>query len=199
MLGATCHVATVLHVLVCTNASKNKAPSAGAFCNRACANTAHGLGFQTGHGVTDIVIFLEKQLQNLPLTNRMKCCRDLRALLKLLTHLTQRDLIDFGSTEAESGAVAANGAGQTVDVAQLVFLGLDILIPLISLELLGYPKLCVLYFQLLAYMMEVGVSCKTSFMRSLESACSSIPLCVVSAIHAFVGPNFQRLEGEHPF
>lgn len=43
-----------------------------------------------------------------------------------------------------------------MDVAQLVFLGLDILIPLISLELLGYPKLCLLYFQLLAYMMEVS-------------------------------------------
>ncbi|KAL0028613.1 hypothetical protein WJX79_005646 [Trebouxia sp. C0005] len=81
--------------------------------------------------------------------------RDLRALLKLLTHLTQRDLIDFGSTEEESAAAAANGAGQPVDVAQLVFLGLDILIPLISFELLGYPKLCLLYFQLLAYMMEV--------------------------------------------
>ena len=45
-----------------------------------------------------------------------------------------------------------------MDVAQLVFLGLDILIPLISLELLGYPKLCLLYFQLLAYMMEVSTS-----------------------------------------
>ena len=81
--------------------------------------------------------------------------RDLRALLKLLTHLTQRDLVDFGSNSNGTGAGAGNGPGQTVDVAQLVFLGLDILIPLISLELLGYPKLCLLYFQLLAYMMEV--------------------------------------------
>ena len=83
-------------------------------------------------------------------------CRDLRALLRLLTHLTQRDLIDFGgSDDGDAAAGSANGAGQAVDVAQLVFLGLDILIPLISLELLGYPKLCLLYFQLLAYMMEV--------------------------------------------
>lgn len=81
--------------------------------------------------------------------------RDLRALLKLLTHLTQRDLVDFGSNSDDAGAGAGSAAGQTVDVAQLVFLGLDILIPLISVELLGYPKLCLLYFQLLAYMMEV--------------------------------------------
>ena len=85
--------------------------------------------------------------------------RDLRALLRLLTHLTQRDLIDFGGSDDDAGAVAANGAGQAVDVAKLVFLGLDILIPLISLELLGYPKLCLLYFQLLAYMMEVTTLC----------------------------------------
>ena len=81
--------------------------------------------------------------------------RDLRALLRLLTHLTQRDLIDFGGNDDNAGAAAANGAGQAVDVAQLVFLGLDILIPLMTLELLGYPKLCLSYFQLLAYMMEV--------------------------------------------
>lgn len=161
------------------------------------------LFFQIRHGVRNIGVLqpkaaTAKALQNLPWRNRKICCRDLRALLKLLTHLTQRDLIDFGSPEAESGAVAANGAGQVVDVAQLVFLGLDILIPLISLELLGYPKLCVLYFQLLAYMMEVGASCKTSFMHSLESACSSIPLCVVSTIH-ILGLNFWRLWGEQPF
>ena len=80
-------------------------------------------------------------------------CRDLRALLKLLTHLTQRDLIDFGSQEQQEPG--QNGSAP-VDVAQLVFLGLDIIIPLVSLELLGFPKLCLLYFQLLAHMMEVG-------------------------------------------
>lgn len=107
--------------------------------------------------------------------------RDLRALLRLLTHLTQRDLIDFGDdgagagaangsgpdAGAAAGAVAADGAEQTVDVAQLVFLGLDILIPLISLELLGYPKLCLLYFQLLAYMMEVCAAKPHKYVHSL--------------------------------
>lgn len=80
-------------------------------------------------------------------------CRDLRALLKLLTHLTQRDLVDFGSGEQQGPGQNGNAP---VDVAQLVFLGLDIIIPLVSLELLGFPKLCMLYFQLLAHMMEVG-------------------------------------------
>lgn len=68
-------------------------------------------------------------------------------------HLTQRDLIDFGTDEGHSQP-GQNGAAP-VDVAQLVFVGLDVIIPLVSLELLGYPKLCLLYFQLLAHMMEV--------------------------------------------
>lgn len=39
-------------------------------------------------------------------------CRDVKALLVLLTHLTQRDLVDFG----DNGS-AANGGG--VDVAKV--------------------------------------------------------------------------------
>ena len=93
--------------------------------------------------------------------------RDLRALLKLLTHLTQRDLIDFGSDEGQD-APGQNGTAPAVDVAQLVFLGLDIIIPLVSVELLGYPKLCLLYFQLPADMLEVSVrlSCQTHTLHS---------------------------------
>lgn len=38
---------------------------------------------------------------------------------------------------------------------QVVFLGLDVVVPLISLELLKIPKLCRLYFQLLGYLLEL--------------------------------------------
>ena len=101
--------------------------------------------------------------------------RDLRALLKLLTHLTQRDLVDFGSDDG-GRAVAANGTEQSVDVAQLVFLGLDILIPLISLELLGFPKLCLLYFQLLAYMMEVSCHGTVVCKHACNAHCNAVLL-----------------------
>ena len=40
-------------------------------------------------------------------------------------------------------------------MAQVVFLGLDILIPLMTGELLRFPKLARAYFALLAYMVEV--------------------------------------------
>ena len=38
---------------------------------------------------------------------------------------------------------------------QVVLLGLNIVLPLISLELLKFPKLCHLYFTLLSYILEV--------------------------------------------
>ncbi|PSC75864.1 Armadillo-type fold [Micractinium conductrix] len=83
---------------------------------------------------------------------------DLHALIKLLTKLTQGDW-DAGTwrhTNGAHGAPPAGGAPQAaaVDVAALVFTGLDILVPLLSLELLKFPKLCRAYFALLAHMLE---------------------------------------------
>jgi hypothetical protein len=62
------------------------------------------------------------------------------------THLVPQ--VDFSTPSASNGPEAP-------DVAQVVFLGLNIVIPLISLELLKYPKLCRQYFSLLAHMLEV--------------------------------------------
>lgn len=38
---------------------------------------------------------------------------------------------------------------------QMVFVGLDIVVPLMTVELLKFPPLSVAYFQLLAHMLEV--------------------------------------------
>ncbi len=40
-------------------------------------------------------------------------------------------------------------------MAQVVFLGLDIVVPLMSVELLAVPKLARLYFALLSYLLEI--------------------------------------------
>eukprot|EP00873_Tetraselmis_striata_P034404 jgi/Tetstr1/454668/TSEL_041558.t1 len=66
--------------------------------------------------------------------------RELRALLKLLTQLTQRDLQEL-QTDA--------------DIPKAVFLGLDIILPSISGQMAHFPKLRHLYFGLLSYMAEV--------------------------------------------
>ncbi|KAK9812956.1 hypothetical protein WJX72_006385 [[Myrmecia] bisecta] len=129
--------------------------------------------------------------------------RDLRALLKLLTHLTQRDLVDFG-TGSDNGGQAA------VDVAQVVFLGLDVLIPLISLDLLKFPKLCRAYFTLLAYMLEVypervaalPAASFSTLMRTLEFGVAAPEADVVQssleALAALARFHCDAVAGGHP-
>ncbi|KAH7867446.1 hypothetical protein Vadar_033517 [Vaccinium darrowii] len=72
--------------------------------------------------------------------------KDLRALLQLLSNLCSKDLVDFSSDSSEA---------QGTNISQVVFLGLHIVTPLISLDLLKYPKLCHDYFSLLSHMLEV--------------------------------------------
>lgn len=153
--------------------------------------------------------------------------RDLRALLKLLTRLTQADwaAADSGGGGARDGSavdVAEVGAGawgragltswaplqvhpparahlappkpeqQQPQVAlharlhapfghqpaptpfshahaQIVFAGLDVLVPLLSPELLKFPKLSRAYFALLAHMLEVR--------RGTAAAASHLVVC----------------------
>ncbi|GAB4836093.1 hypothetical protein Ancab_001010 [Ancistrocladus abbreviatus] len=72
--------------------------------------------------------------------------KDLRALLQLLANLCSKDLVDFSSDPIES---------QGISIAQVVYIGLHIITPLISMDMLKYPKLCRDYFSLLSHMLEV--------------------------------------------
>eukprot|EP00798_Chlamydomonas_sp_ICE-L_P020913 gene20913-27759_t len=77
--------------------------------------------------------------------------RELRALLKLLTHVTQRDVADLDSTSSTPQTQAQHKA----EVAEVVLLGLNVVVPLMSASLLQFPKLCRSYFSLLAYVLEM--------------------------------------------
>eukprot|EP00850_Spirogloea_muscicola_P004607 SM000020S05957 [mRNA] locus=s20:65065:72952:- [translate_table: standard] len=84
---------------------------------------------------------------NLAREEQSEKCRDVRALLQLLQSLTSKDLLDFGE---------ANGNGfEGVDIAQVIYFGLQTVTPLVSVELLKYPKLCRQYFTLISHMLEV--------------------------------------------
>lgn len=72
--------------------------------------------------------------------------RDLRALLQLLSSLCSKDLVDFSSDSIEDHGT---------NISQVVYVGLHIVSPLITLDLLKYPKLCHDYFSLLSHMLEV--------------------------------------------
>eukprot|EP00878_Enallax_costatus_P024514 GHUV01026164.1.p1 GENE.GHUV01026164.1~~GHUV01026164.1.p1 ORF type:complete len:1105 (+),score=386.39 GHUV01026164.1:1431-4745(+) len=97
-------------------------------------------------------------------------CRDLRAVLNLLIHITQSDLsaeeednmrplggIAFVAPLAAPGdsAAAAVAPEGTSVIARVVLVGLNIVLPLINAELLKFPKLAQLYYSLLSYMLEV--------------------------------------------
>ncbi|BDA40620.1 probable Exportin-4 [Coccomyxa sp. Obi] len=73
--------------------------------------------------------------------------REVRALIRLLTLLNNRDLVDFGG--------AQNSSEAQVNIAQVLFLGLEIVIPLVTGELLQFPKLVRSFFSLVSYMMEI--------------------------------------------
>lgn len=72
--------------------------------------------------------------------------KDLRALLQLLSNLCSKDLVDFSSDSVE-----AHGTS----ISQVVYAGLHIVNPLITLDMLKYPKLCHDYFALLSHLLEV--------------------------------------------
>ncbi|KAG9445689.1 hypothetical protein H6P81_011817 [Aristolochia fimbriata] len=101
------------------------------------------LQIYSSHNIGKISLSLSNSLLNEEKTEKYK---DLRALLQLLTNLCSKDLVDFSSDSEES---------EKTDISQIVYLGLHILTPLISLELLKYPKLCRDYFVLLCHLLEV--------------------------------------------
>ncbi|KAF8017869.1 hypothetical protein BT93_H2928 [Corymbia citriodora subsp. variegata] len=101
------------------------------------------LQLYSSHNIGKISLSLSSSLLNDAKTEKYK---DLRALLQLLSSLCSKDLVDFSSDSLE-----AHGTS----ISQVVFYGLHIVTPLISLELLKYPKLCRDYFSLLSHMLEV--------------------------------------------
>lgn len=76
---------------------------------------------------------------------------DLLALLQLLSHLVSKDFIDFSDHTAEQSEIDhATGV-----VADVVFVGLSQVIPLMTEQLLQYPSLSKQYFTLISFMVEV--------------------------------------------
>ncbi|KAK7285878.1 hypothetical protein RJT34_20662 [Clitoria ternatea] len=101
------------------------------------------LQLYSSHNIGKISLSLSSSLLSEAKTDKY---RDLRALLQLLSSLCSKDMIDFSSDSIET---------QGTNISQVVYLGLHIITPLISMDLLKYPKLCHDYFSLLSHMLEV--------------------------------------------
>lgn len=92
--------------------------------------------------------------------------REVKALLSILTHITSRELVDAAEAESPSAAAASTSGGMRMGVphskpldeegmSEVVFRGLASVLPLLTQELLLFPKLCRKYFSLLGHMLEV--------------------------------------------
>ncbi|KAF6154762.1 hypothetical protein GIB67_032374 [Kingdonia uniflora] len=101
------------------------------------------LQLYSSHNIGKLSLSLSSSLLREEKTDKYK---DLRALLQLLTSLCSKDLVDFSTNSNEA---------ESMDIPQVVYFGLHIVTPLISLEMLKYPKLCYDYFTLLSHMLEV--------------------------------------------
>ncbi|KAJ0967573.1 hypothetical protein J5N97_024490 [Dioscorea zingiberensis] len=95
----------------------------------------------SSHNIGKISLSISSSLHSEVQSEKYK---DLRALLQLLTNLCSRDLVDFSSDEADGP-----------EIAEVVYVGFHTVTPLISLDLLKYPKLSFNYFSLVSHMLEV--------------------------------------------
>lgn len=101
------------------------------------------LQLYSSHNIGKISLSLSTSLRSEAQVEKYK---DLRALLQLLTNISSKDLVDFslGPDEADSP-----------DIGQVIYIGLHVVSPLISMDLLRYPKLSRDYFVLVSHMLEL--------------------------------------------
>ncbi|VAH04300.1 unnamed protein product [Triticum turgidum subsp. durum] len=103
----------------------------------------HLLQIYSSHNIGKVMLSLSSTLRSESQSEKYK---DLRALLRLLTNICSKDLVGFLSDSNIEGSP---------DIAEVIYVGLDIVTPLISLDLLKYPKLSRDYFVLMSHLLEV--------------------------------------------
>jgi len=75
--------------------------------------------------------------------------RDLTLLMELLTNLLSKDFIDLSPPDS------GDSTEEVVTAADVCLLGLNIIMPLMSAELLKFPNLCLQYFKTITFVCEI--------------------------------------------
>ncbi|XP_012697798.1 exportin-4 [Clupea harengus] len=82
--------------------------------------------------------------------------QDLLLIMELLTNLLSKEFIDFSDTdEVFRGQEQSPGAGRSVSAADVVLFGVNIVLPLMSQDLLKFPSLCNQYYKLITFICEI--------------------------------------------
>ncbi|EPS69621.1 hypothetical protein M569_05144, partial [Genlisea aurea] len=126
------------------------------------------LQFYSSHNMRKVSIFRSSRLQYQADEEKYK---DLRALIQLLSSLCSKDLIDFAAEPIE-----AYGSS----ICQVLYTGVCVLGPSITLDMLKFPKLCQSFFWLLSHLLEVYPDVISQL--SVESA-SQIQGFIIFGLH----------------
>ncbi|XP_069058368.1 exportin-4 [Pleurodeles waltl] len=82
--------------------------------------------------------------------------QDLLLIMELLTNLLSKEFIDFSDTdEVFRGHEPSQTANRSVSAADVVLYGVNIVLPLMSQDLLKFPSLCNQYYKLITFICEI--------------------------------------------
>ncbi|KAK1169631.1 exportin-4 [Acipenser oxyrinchus oxyrinchus] len=82
--------------------------------------------------------------------------QDLLLIMELLTNLLSKEFIDFSDTdEVFRGQEPGQAADRSVSAADVVLYGVNIVLPLMSQDLLKFPSLCNQYYKLITFICEI--------------------------------------------
>ncbi|XP_076857923.1 exportin-4 [Brachyhypopomus gauderio] len=82
--------------------------------------------------------------------------QDLLLIMELLTNLLSKEFIDFSDTdEVFRGQEQNADTTRTVSAADVVLFGVNIVLPLMSQDLLKFPSLCNQYYKLITFICEI--------------------------------------------
>lgn len=75
---------------------------------------------------------------------------DIQLLMELLTNLLSKDFIDLSPPDAEG-----DGQNNEITAANVCLYGLNIIMPLMTIDLLKFPSLCLQYFKMITFVCEM--------------------------------------------
>ncbi|KAB0372652.1 hypothetical protein FD755_015405 [Muntiacus reevesi] len=128
--------------------------------------------------------------QRIDVTAEEEQYQDLLLIMELLTNLLSKEFIDFSDTdEVFRGQEPGPAASRSVSAADVVLYGVNLILPLMSQDLLKFPTLCNQYYKLITFICEIfpekipqlPEDLFKSLMYSLELGMTSYPLTVMSS------------------
>ncbi|XP_012497121.1 PREDICTED: exportin-4 [Propithecus coquereli] len=94
--------------------------------------------------------------QRIDVTAEEEQYQDLLLIMELLTNLLSKEFIDFSDTdEVFRGHEPGQTANRSVSAADVVLYGVNLILPLMSQDLLKFPTLCNQYYKLITFICEI--------------------------------------------